>query len=333
MKPFSEKFALDAAGQVDSNGFWTTKARFARPGVQVYMREEFRDWPDSDKIEGYYAKVLRPESVVFDAKAMKSFENVPISVEHSGEMLDPDNVTKQIVGAAGSPVTRDGDVLVVPVTLYARDAIEQAKSGNRKELSAGYFLDIEYKPGNDPKYGVYDYILKSWSGNHITLTKTGKAGHEFYVGDKKMADEKKGESVEIVHRVFDGVRYAFGDQSAAVFDKVLAERDAARAELKTALDKVLTEDQIKAEVEKRVKIAMDAKEMVAITEKVKAAYPTVALDGKSSDYIRALFDMIGDKKIEGVQDRALDRVTEKPSDESPMQKARAEFLAKHSGRR
>lgn len=329
--PF-EKFALDADGKVDLNGFWTTKARFARPGVQVYGREEFADWPDSDKISRYYAKVLRPENVVFDTKAMKSFENVPISVEHSGEMLNPDNVTRQIVGSAGAPVTREGDTLVVPVTLYARDAIEQAKAGSRKELSAGYFLDVEYAPGNDEKYGEYDYIMKSWKGNHITLTKAGKAGHEFYVGDKKMPDKE--ETVEIVHRVFDGVRYAFGDQSAAVFDKVLAERDAARAELKTAKDKILTEDQINAEVEKRVKVAMDAKEMVEITEKVKAAYPSVALDGKSSDYIRALFDMIKEKPVEGkVNDRALDRTVEEPADEGVLGKARSEFINKNSGRR
>jgi len=324
MKPQNEKFAFDAQNELDQNGFWTTKARFARPGIQVYTREEFADWPDANKIEGYYARVLRPESVVFDAEAMKSFENLPLSIEHSSGFVTPDNAKQTVVGAAGSPVTREGDTLTVPITIYDRDAIAGARSGERRELSAGYFLDVEYAPGIDDKYGVYDYVLKSWKGNHITLTRAGKAGPEFYAGDKKMTDKEKGivEKLMLI-RAYDGVEYAFDATSAQVFDKVLGERDAARAELKTAKDAILTDEQIDARVTARVEVAK--------------IFPALDTKGKSMEYLGALLDAakalpkVEVPETKETNDRAFTGAAS-DAETGGVNKARADFISKNSGR-
>jgi len=340
MKIVYENVAFDADGVLSANGFWTTKARFARAGVQVYQRQEFSGWPNSDKIVGDFARVLRPEAVVFDKDYMQSFANVPITIEHARGMVTPENASHTMVGAAGSPVTREGDTLVVPVTIYDREAIEKGMSGQRKQLSAGYYLDIEYAPGVDPVFGTYDYILKSWKGNHITLTKAGKAGPDFYIGDKKMPEEK---SIEIVHRIFDGVKFAFGEQSAAVFDRVLAERDAARAERDAAqaerdaaLDKIVSDEdvekRVKDGVEKCLQEAKDAQILAEKTEVVQKAFPGVALDGKSGEYISALYDAAPKNEKHAVNDRALDGNTP-PAVEGLAAKARAKFIAKDSGRR
>jgi hypothetical protein len=351
MRPqLQEKFAFDAQSDLDANGFWTTKARFARPGIQVYTREEFADWPDSAKVEGYYARVLRPSEVVFDAEAMKTFENLPVSVEHSGDMLNPDNVSWQIVGAAGAPVTREGEMLTVPITLYERDAIDKAMSGERRELSAGYYLDVEYAPGTDSEYGEYDYVLKSWKGNHITLTRAGKAGPDFYVGDKmpeKKTDDGRAEN--LVVRALDGVSYTFGEQAAQVFDRVLGERDAARAELKKAKDAILGEDEIERRVNDRLTVLDSARSLspetdfsgkatdAIVAEAVAVHYPEMDLKGKSADYIRALFDSAvaaaAKKPTEGkANDRALDGLNQN-TETGGLAKARADFVNKNSGRR
>ena len=348
MSNFYEKIALDSEKSPENSGFWTTKARFARAGVQEYSRFECLDWPGIDKVAGPVVRVLRPEVVVFDADAMKSFENVPITIEHEAGLVTPGNAREVIVGAAGYPVTREGDQLVVPVTIYDSAAITDAKTGARRELSAGSLIDAEYAPGVDEKFGAFDYVMKSWRGNHITLTKAGKAGPDFYVGDR-MTDKKDDVVVEkFVTRSFDSVNYSFTEQTAQIFDRVLGERDAARAELVTAKAAIIDE----AEIERRASdragviegaklIAKDAKcegkktpEIVA--EAVAVAFKDVPLEGKSADYVRALFDsaVLSAKKApaEAVKDRAL-VTTDSKTDVSGLAAARAEFISKNSGRR
>jgi len=180
----------------------------------------------------------------------------------------------------------------------------------------------------DEKYGEYDYVLKSWRGNHITLTKAGKAGHEFFIGDKQMTVEKKEESAEIkVVRTLDGINYAFTDQTSQIFDRVCGERDAARAEVTKLKGEILTD----AKIDELVAAKIVERDNLA---KVKAAYPTLDTAGKSADYVKALLDaaaLNAPKKEEEKSDRAF--VGELKDAEKPAMTARENFIKNNSGRR
>jgi hypothetical protein len=171
--------------------------------------------------------------------------------------------------------------------------------------------------------------MESWDGNHITLTKAGKAGPDFYVGDKKMTVEKN-ETVKVeVIRAFDGVQYSFDATTATVFDKILGERDAARAELKKAQDAVLTDEQIDARVTARVEVAK--------------AFPGLDTKVRSMDYLQALLDGAkvlpkpeeNDPKTDETK-KANDRAFDGPAvdtDAGGLKSARDKFIASGSGRR
>ena len=140
----------------------------------------------------------------------------------------------------------------------------------------------------------------------------------------------KNENVEIkVTRAFDGVNYAFDALTAQIFDKVLGERDAARAELKKAKDAVLTDEQIDARVTARVEVAK--------------AFPGLDTKGKSMEYLQALLD--GAKALPKPEEaetktdetkKANDRAFDGPAvdtDAGGLKSARDKFIASGSGRR
>lgn len=345
-----EKLLFDSLSGSDTSTFWTTKARFARAGVQTYPKSECVGWPGIENVEGDTVRVLRPESVVFDADAMKSFENSPMTVEHESGMVDGGNAKGIIVGAASYPVEREGDALVVPVTIYDADAIVNAKTGKRRQLSAGYDLDAEYKPGTDEKYGAYDFVMTKWTGNHITITEAGKAGPEFYLGDKMSDENKAAKPAGLVTRSIDGVDYQFSEQSAQVFDRILGERDAAKAESENLKKQILTDSDIEARVRDRAAIMDSARKLnkdakfddksveQIVLDAVTVKYAGMDLDGKSSDYVRALFDSAvasvdAEHEKKEVNDRAMSGAKAQDSEPTGYAAKRAEFIAKHSGRR
>lgn len=136
---------------------------------------------------------------------------------------------------------------------------------------------------------------------------------------------EKTETVENkAFRVIDSVKYAFDAVTAQIFDKVLAERDAARVELKSAQDKILTDEQIDARVTARVEVAK--------------VYPALDTKGKSMEYLQALLD--GAKHMpkasetgESKNDRAFDKVDDKEPAGGGLKSARDKFIASGSGRR
>jgi len=363
-----EKTTFDS-GTFSEQGFWTTKARFARPGIQTYHKSELFGLPGLDNVVGDYVRVIRPENVVFDKTAMESFENVPITIEHENGIVDGDNAKGTVIGAASYPVERAGDTLVVPVTVYDGQAIRDAKTKKRFQLSAGYNADFRYSPGVDKKYGEYDVIMDSWAGNHITITKFSKAGRDFFIGDKSM-----NEKLKTVKREHKGVSFEFTEQSAQVFDSVCAERDAFKErikELKGKLDEskknVMDTDKIEnmvneravllnnvAKVAPKVETVDDERKprssKAIITDAVKVICPKIDISKKSDDYVKALFDAkiaeVNDTDdgysdndgnadsdgdtVEKTKKRAMK--TSVKDSESPSDKARREFIEKRSGR-
>lgn len=356
-----EKTTFDS-GSFSDQGFWTTKARFARPGIQAYLKTELSGLPGLDSIPGDRVRVLRPEEVVFDKEAMKSFENVPITVEHENGIVNGDNAKGTVIGAASYPVERVGDMLVVPATVYDGKAMHDAKLKRRYQLSAGYDAEFRYAPGVDEKHGEYDAIMDSWRGNHITITKLGKAGKEFFIGDKSMS-----EKIATVNREHKGVNFEFTTQSAQVFDTVCAERDAFKErikELKNKLDEtkksVMDAKKIESMVNERADILYNVIKVAPnvqttddkgeprstesiITDAVKEIHPNISINGKSNDYVKALFDskLVEVADNEDKESIVDDEEKKEPKramktgikdNESLSEKARRTFIEKNSGR-
>lgn len=335
-------------GEIGADGFWHTKARFARAGIQQYPRRELAGLPGIEDI-AEPVRVLRPEGVVFDASAMSSFEHVPITMEHEGGAITPDNARGFVRGVSKAPVTKDTKGrLSVPVVLYDGDLITESKNGERKELSAGYAADFEVNPGTDPKYGDYDVVMTRMVGNHITVTRSGKAGPEFTIGDKRM------EKTET--RNYQGVSIVFDTQGAEVFDAVITERDKAVADLEAAV-KVRDEIQAKYDLAESQKVSdADLDKLVAdratAIEEIKKVHPEIEVAGKaiadmrreavaatteldledkSDDYVTALFDakLVQPKEVKEEEKKQTKKVED---NRSVAELARERFINERSGR-
>lgn len=320
MKRDTDNIVLDA--WIDNGDFWTTKARFASVGVYEYPKYLFSDVPGVEKVIGDTVKVFRPENVVFDAAAMASFERKPITVEHQDGLVTRANARGVVVGSVGYPVVREGNTLVAPVTVYDGSVIMDAKTKRRNQLSAGYKAKFEYAPGKDNTHGEYHVVMKSWEGNHITVTTKARGGTELTIGDK-MSDEAKK-----VERQHDGVTYVFDSQSAQVFDRVSAtaealkaENDELRSKLEATKKKVLDSAAIDKLVDERAEekaTVLDSARKInpdgefrgttkqIIMDSVTFAYPKMDLTNKSEDYVRCLFDTAAEHAVTDSSDSSDD---------------------------
>lgn len=351
-----DSIALDRQGYVDDSGFWHTVARFARAGIQTYSAGElvrggatqFSDLPPTEPV-----RVLRPESAVFDAESMRTFEHLPLTVEHEGGAVTPENAKGTTVGASKAPVVRDNeDRLSVPVVIYDSATIKDAQSKERNQLSAGSRIDIERGGGADDKFGEYDAVITSIRGNHISVVRSGKAGPEFTLGDSKKMSETR------THR---GIAVSFDSQGAQAYDAIVADLETVTKKLEeanAALEKMTTErDQLQAKVDVADSAAPDLDALVAERAEVldavrkivpdvdptgksnadlrreaaAVAYPAISMDGKSDDYVAAMFDaaVVAPRTVE-----AHDAVT-KPATGGQLgiaETARKRFIEERSGR-
>ena len=103
---------LDAKGfTLTQDGFLVAEPRVARTGIQIYKGFEVGA-PHMDNV-----RVYRPESEVFDKRAMSSLAHRTITLDHPDTTVDASNWKKLAVGHSTDPVARDGDFIRVPLVL------------------------------------------------------------------------------------------------------------------------------------------------------------------------------------------------------------------------
>lgn len=169
---------------IDNSGYLICKdAILARTGSQQYRKNElFLDSDDNSIIE-----VDRSEEEVFSPETLASFENKPVTVEHPGEDVNPENYKDYSVGFVRDVhrgKTEAGeDVILGTLVITDQDTIENIQKGIRTELSCGYDCDI-----SDDNNG--NYAQCHIRGNHVALCEEGRAGIAKIV-DSKIKDEKK----------------------------------------------------------------------------------------------------------------------------------------------
>lgn len=137
----------------------------ARTGKQTYTRDDCFGDGDMTEIE-----VDRKPEEVFDPKALASFENAPITIEHPSQNVTPDNYNALSVGFVRDVHrgTYEGqDVVMATCVITDSEAIREVKSNELYNLSCGYDCDIEDcdKP-----------CQKNIRGNHVALCEIPRAG-------------------------------------------------------------------------------------------------------------------------------------------------------------
>lgn len=145
-----------------------TDAILSRTGKQEYKRcELFGDTcEDPDKI----VNVERTDDEVFSDKAMASFENKPICIEHPDHDVNAENHNELAVGFVRDVHKGEDEgkpVMMGTLVITDKDAVEAVESGEYKELSCGYDCDID--DDNNPQQ-------RNIRGNHVALCKHGRAG-------------------------------------------------------------------------------------------------------------------------------------------------------------
>lgn len=145
-----------------------TDAILSRTGKQEYKRcELFGDTcEDPDKI----VNVERTDDEVFSDKAMASFENKPICIEHPDHDVNAENHNELSVGFIRDIHKGEDEgkpVMMGTLVITDKDAVEAVESGEYKELSCGYDCDID--DDSEP-------CQRNIRGNHVALCKQGRAG-------------------------------------------------------------------------------------------------------------------------------------------------------------
>lgn len=173
-------------------------AVLSRTGKQEYRRSEV--WGDSCSDPDKMVQVDRVADEVFSDKALASFENKAICLEHPDEDVTSANHNQLSVGFVRD-IKRgkiDGqDVMLGTLVITDEDAIKAVESGEYTELSCGYNCDIIDE--NNPQQ-------RNIRGNHVALCKQGRAGIARIVDSVDDAEE-------------DDIKYGYKDRMAGVYDK------------------------------------------------------------------------------------------------------------------
>lgn len=160
----------------DNHGYLIcTDCVMARTGKQTYTRDECFGDGDYTEIE-----VDRKEDQVFDKKALASFENVGITIEHPSVNVDPENYNSLTVGHMRDihKGTYEGKpVMLGTAVITDADAIEKVENGELVYLSCGYDCDIV--DSDTPEQ-------TNIRGNHIALCQCPRAGITRIQDSRKM---------------------------------------------------------------------------------------------------------------------------------------------------
>ena len=244
-------------------GYLRCWATIARTGVQTYKRA------DGSEIVEY-----RPAEEVGKVDSLASFAGKAVTLEHPPELLNTDNTSHYQVGFTDSEILFDGSFVRVRMTITDAEAIAAVESGATPEVSAGYQVELEPRSGVTPDGQRYDAVQRSIAGNHIALTRKGRAGAAVKVhldstdavavpadpqplGHKPMAKITiAGAEFEVSEAVAVAYTTAQRDDAAQqhhkldALEQVKTTLEAQRDELQAKLDAALgTSDELKARID------------------------------------------------------------------------------------
>ena len=175
--------ALDTARTFDENGYLhVSTSNITKEQVVPYVGDTIPSWQELGLKPKAIYQIYRPADEI--EKAVETFNGLPLSLDHWE--MDAANMPKEkIVGSLGTDAAFDAPYLTNSLTVTDADAIDKIKSGEFRDLSAGYLCDVVMSDGIfDGKH--YDGVMKNIRGNHVALVREGRAGHDVRVADSAM---------------------------------------------------------------------------------------------------------------------------------------------------
>lgn len=181
---------LETARTYDENGYLhVATSNITKEQVVPYVGDTIPRWRELGLKPKAVYQIYRPAEEI--EKAAATFNGLPLSLDHWE--MDAANMPKEkIVGSLGTEATFEKPYLKNSLTVTDADAIARIKSGEFRDLSAGYLCDVEMSDGIfDGKH--YDGIMRNIRGNHVALVREGRAGHDVRVADSAL---KGGENMD-----------------------------------------------------------------------------------------------------------------------------------------
>lgn len=157
--------------RMTSEGYLLAEAFSVRAGIQRYLGAEV------GMPERQFVDVYRPPEEVFKRDSVQTFAHAPITVDHPAGGVDSSTWREKAVGEVSTEALRDGERLKLQLIIKDAAAIEQVKSGHRRQLSAGYQCRLENSPGTTADGQTYDLIQRDIKINHLALVERGRAGN------------------------------------------------------------------------------------------------------------------------------------------------------------
>lgn len=258
----------------------------ARTGIQWYRR-------DGKEVAEY-----RPPEEVFSPQSLASFVGRPLTIDHPSFMVRSDNVRHVVVGTILGEPWRDGENLRARVVVHDRRAVDLIERGLKAELSVGYTVETEQVAGVTPEGVHYDAIQRNIRCNHLSIVTRGRAGNARFSKEfPRMDEQKKPVEAPTVDQL-----QARCDALQAEVERLKAEPKAVeltgeklaeiRAQIEAAVRADVVEEYAAADVAKQFGVKPEGSAIATMKAVLAHAQPSVKLDGKSDEYIRAAFDVV-----------------------------------------
>jgi hypothetical protein len=163
--------------EITQHGFYRADAHVARTGIYEYRNDD-----------GTIRRELRSHEEVSDPESLASYDTAPVTLQHprnpdgSPGEVTAENVRRLKVGTLAGAARMDDDHVAATVQIEDADAIKRAKAGT-KEVSPGYRIELDERPGADPRYGYpgnpegrYDAAQRRIRVNHVALVDYARGG-------------------------------------------------------------------------------------------------------------------------------------------------------------
>lgn len=142
--------------------------------------------------------VYRPREV-FTEEFVQSFANATLTNEHPRQTVDPNTYKDSVVGTLGDVVyTKEGidpefgKVLIMyagKLIISDGTTLDEIESGKKRELSICAFANYEWIAGVTDDGFAYEGLEIPLKGNHVAVTKEGKAGGLYALNSNNEEDE------------------------------------------------------------------------------------------------------------------------------------------------
>lgn len=161
----------------------------SRTGEYKYLASEIG--MDGNSVVSVY----RTDDEVFSDKSIASFEGKAFTNDHPQEEVNADNWQMYSKGELVNVRRGKAELsncLVADIIIRDPKTISEVENGVKREVSAGYDCDYVEKDGK-----IYQSNI---IGNHVSLVKEGRAGHDVKIRDEKTVDRKAYNNIKLIRR-------------------------------------------------------------------------------------------------------------------------------------